>query len=572
MEKRIILAIGLSILVLLGWGKLFPPPERQAVPPVQVDTQSPAQVEDTRTERPLPEVADVPLPEPDEPVAEVVAAETSQEIRITNDLYEAVLTNRGAGLLSWKLRQFRTAEGDPLELLPSFNEQQRLPLFIDTDDRRLTDDLNAALYRVERSDMSSGVERIAFSWADGRGIEVRKVLTFHPDTYLVDIELEVRDRGRIIDARLTVGPGFGAQEARKGRSNYYYDGQAVWNVSGEVSRTKRSKLDGSGGFSGELLWAGLEDQYFTALILPASRRAVVSWEEILQTRVPVPDADEPEEMIEPIIAVAIPEGLGQLYIGPKQYKPLKELGSELEGVVWFSSKAWLAWIVRHIYLGLLWIHDTIVPNYGMAIILATFLLRLVLFPVNQFAMVSMKRSQLQMQRIQPKVKALKNKYKKNKDAQSRAKMNQEMMELYKVEGINPMGGVTGCVPLLAQFPILIGFYNMLTVAIELRGAPFFGWIHDLTVKDPYWITPVLMGVTMFVQQRLSMSKIKDPQQLQQQKIMMFMPFMFTFICLQMPAGLVLYWFMNNLLGIGQQWLVNKKTVLLEKGHLQKVKT
>ena len=116
MEKRIILAIGLSILVLLGWGKLFPPPERQALPPAQVDTQSPAQVEDTRTERPRSEVQDVTLPDPDEPVAEVVAAETSQEIRITNDLYEAVLTNRGAGLLSWKLRQFRTSEGDPLEV------------------------------------------------------------------------------------------------------------------------------------------------------------------------------------------------------------------------------------------------------------------------------------------------------------------------------------------------------------------------------------------------------------------------------------------------------------------------
>ena len=121
-----------------------------------------------------------------------------------------------------------------------------------------------------------------------------------------------------------------------------------------------------------------------------------------------------------------------------------------------------------------------------------------------------------------------------------------------------MGGLTGCLPLLAQFPILIGFYNMLTVAVELRGAPFFGWIQDLSLKDPYYITPILMGVTMFVQQKMAMSKIKDPQQLQQQRMMLFMPIMFTVICVQMPSGLVLYWFVNNLLGIGQQWLVNRQ--------------
>jgi YidC/Oxa1 family membrane protein insertase len=178
-------------------------------------------------------------------------------------------------------------------------------------------------------------------------------------------------------------------------------------------------------------------------------------------------------------------------------------------------------------------------------------------------MVKMKKSQLQMQHLQPKIKSIKAKYKKSKDAQSRAKMNQETMELYRQEGINPMGGMAGCLPLLAQFPILIGFYNMLTVAVELRGAPFFGWIVDLSQKDPYWITPLLMGVTMFVQQKLAMTKIKDPQQLQQQRFMMFMPFMFTFICLQMPSGLVLYWFVNNVLGIGQQWLVNRQTGKLE---------
>jgi len=175
-----------------------------------------------------------------------------------------------------------------------------------------------------------------------------------------------------------------------------------------------------------------------------------------------------------------------------------------------------------------------------------------------------------MQRLQPKIKAIKAKYKK-KDAQSRAKINQETMELYRKEGINPMGGLSGCLPLLAQFPILIGFYNMLTVAVELRGAPFFGWIQDLSIKDPYYITPILMGVTMFTQQKMAMSKIKDPQQLQQQRMMLFMPLMFMVICVQMPSGLVLYWFVNNLLGIGQQYLVNKQTSKLTEPEPRKPK-
>jgi YidC/Oxa1 family membrane protein insertase len=190
--------------------------------------------------------------------------------------------------------------------------------------------------------------------------------------------------------------------------------------------------------------------------------------------------------------------------------------------------------------------------------MATLVLRIALFPLNQFAMVRMRKTQAEMQRIQPRIKAIRSKYGKKKDAQSRQKMNEETMALYREEGINPMGGVTGCLPMFLQFPILIGFYNMLTVAVELRGAPFIFWITDLSQPDPWKVIPLAMGVTMFLQQRMAMSKVTDPMAQQQQKFMMFMPFMFTFFCLQMPAGMVLYWFVNNLLGIGQQKLVNRQ--------------
>ena len=563
--KRLVLAVALSVVLLLLWNKLFPPPQRpppQA--PAPAELSAPAQPTESRP-------ADAQDETPEAPAVEALMASAVEKVVIENDLYEVVLTNRGGCTESWKLRQHTTSDGLPLELLPRFEGDHQLPLSIDLDDAALADELNRALFRVERSSLGRGGEKVVFNWSDGRGLSARKEFVFRQGDYLVDLKLDVIDRGRRLDARISLGPGFSAQESDESRSNYYYASQAVWNLGGEVTRLKRGKLTKQDdGFQGRLYWVGLEDQFFAALLLPGEDRARVRWRsaELLPSD---PQAKEAKAQREPILSVSVPAAGAQLYVGPKQYKLLRRIsagpgisqGRELEKAVWFSSQGWLAWIVKHIYLGLLWIHDHIVGNYGMAIVLATMVLRTVLFPVNQYSMVAMKKSQLQMSRLQPKVKSIRNKYKKSKDAQSRAKMNQETMDLYKREGVNPMGGLTGCLPLLAQFPILIGFYNMLTVAVELRGAPFFGWIRDLSVPDPYWVTPLLMGATMFIQQRMAMSKVKDPQQLQQQRIMMFMPFMFMFICFQMPAGLVLYWFVNNVLGMGQQWLVNRQTGRLE---------
>jgi YidC/Oxa1 family membrane protein insertase len=172
----------------------------------------------------------------------------------------------------------------------------------------------------------------------------------------------------------------------------------------------------------------------------------------------------------------------------------------------------------------------------------------------------MRKVATDMQRVQPKLKALQAKHKKSNDAEARAKLNKETMELYQREGINPFGGVTGCLPLLIQMPILWAFFDVLSAAVELRGAPFAGWISDLTHPDPIFVTPILMGATMFVQQKMTPMTNVDPAQ---QKIMLFMPIMFTVMFCNLPAGLVLYYFVNNLLGIGQQWLVNRHVARLE---------
>jgi YidC/Oxa1 family membrane protein insertase len=427
--------------------------------------------------------------------------------------------------------------------------------------------LNEALFTIDREALGDDEpgERIVFRWADGQGLEARKSLTFRPRNYLVGIEAEVLDRGRPVSVGLVLGPGFAALESAKGRSTYYYEGQAVWSHAGGETRMSRGDVaDQPSSFSGRLRWVGLEDQYFAALIVPGTAPTRVAWQSAELNRT---DHDSNGTTAaaakEPLLAVTIPEGGAGLFVGPKKYTLLRDYGLGLESVVWFSSYGFLAWVSKGIFLALLWIHDNTIQNYGMAIVLSTFALRVLLFPVNQYSMVTMKKAQLQMQRLQPKVNAIRAKNKKSKDAEGRAKMNQELMEMYRQEGVNPMGGLTGCLPLLAQFPILIGFYNMLTVAVELRGAPFVGWIQDLSREDPYWITPLLMGVTMFIQQKMAMNKVKDPQQLQQQRIMLIMPLIFMIFCVNMPSGLVLYWFVNNLLGIGQQWLVNRHTERLE---------
>ena len=228
-----------------------------------------------------------------------------------------------------------------------------------------------------------------------------------------------------------------------------------------------------------------------------------------------------------------------LYIGAKDYDFLKREKPELTALINFGmfsivSKAFL-WALKAI--------NGLVHNYGLAIVLFTVILRVLLYPVNHKQMVSMKK----MQAVQPKVEAIKRKYKKApKDMEERNKMNQEIMALYKTEGVNPAGG---CLPLLVQLPILWAFYSLLSAAIELRHAPFMLWIHDLSAKDPYYVTPVLMGVAMFIQQKMTPMSGSDAQK----KIYLLMPILFTYMFLQFPSGMVLYWLMNTLLQLAQTW-------------------
>lgn len=575
MEKRYIVGAVLCFAALILWQvylapTLSPPPPRPEAVPAQ---QQPAPVEaapDT-TEIEENRGAEAPLEAP----VEAVQAQQEEEITVETDLYRVVLTNRGGRVVSWMLHDYLDSDGKPLQAVSQLGDGSRRPLGVLLSDPKLSKEVDEALYSVERENVERDRGRgagtiVRFRWADGRGLEVTKTLEFHDGEPLVGVDVDVADRGRALPAWLTWGPGFQTRhDGRKGLSSYYYANQVTWDMGGLVARSPgvfpfRYDIGDGIAEAGRLRWAGIEDQYFTALIVPRTGEGDFrAWkvDVVPAGAAPAESGAPAEPEVRPMVAVSVADEGVLLYVGPKQYNYLQALGYDLQKAVWFSSISLFALMARFLYEVLIWIHANTVPNYGVSIIIATVLLRIVLFPLNQFSMVRIKKSQAEIQRVQPKINAIRKKYSKKKDAESRSQMHQEIMELYKKEGINPMGGMMGCLPTLAQFPILIGFYDMLVAAVELRGAPFILWIKDLTRMDPYMVTPLLMGATMFIQQKMSMTKMGDPTQ---QRIMMFTPVIFTVMFIQLPSGLVLYWFVNNLLGIGQQWLVNRHLGRLEK--------
>jgi len=563
MEKRFVAAFVLSVLILLGWSliskKLFPPP-----PPPITATAAPTG-DASKAPETLPEA--VPAPHspavvPASSAAGVVSAPGEEEVRLETDLAEIVLTNKGGRVRSWRLKQFKSA-GSPVDFVSVASRREDvLPLSLVFDDRAILPGINAALFAVSRKEDPSGRTEVIFQWSDGAGSEVKKTFSFHASEPLVDLEVTAIDRGRAVTPRVAWGPGLEVEDP-KHRSNTYYNSQAVIYDGTQVTRFAKRKIDTTIAIpeTARLQWAGLEDQYFTALVMPAGAKGAVTIAPWPASALATPGKVAPEDLASaPLIAISLPDGKSQLFVGPKDFGLLSSLGHGLEKVVWFSSYQVIYACAKPVFLALRFVHDHWVANYGVAIILLTFGLRILLFPLNQFSMVKMRRVAGDMQRVQPKLKAIQAKYKKSKDPESRAKMNAETMELYKREGVNPFGGVSGCLPLLIQMPILWAFFDVLTATVELRSAPFFGWIQDLTHPDPFWITPILMGGSMFVQQKMTPTANVDPQQ---QRMMLFMPVIFTVMFGSLPSGLVLYYFVNNLLGIGQQWLVNRHIARLE---------
>ncbi|UCF80284.1 MAG: membrane protein insertase YidC [Acidobacteriota bacterium] len=591
-EQRLLLALGLSMLIFVVWIKLFTPPE--PVPPEPESVQEPS----PDGALPSPEGGQEDAPPPEEPspdqaeeagerwkeFSEVYRAgvpEREQGVVLSTDKFHASFTTRGARLESFVLKEYLDAGGRPLELVyDGMNTKPmgyRLPLAVDIDGRPgRTEEANRALYLSEVEEQDKEI-RATFLYASEDDFYVRKFFRFHKDAYPFEVEVEAAEGGVRLPVYVRLGPGFGTDEEAES-SRFYNIREFVFGFSqGGAWRVERASRDDvleaaksseAGMLSSFLLvfkslpyapvaegsvrlveaprWAAMGDNYFSAVALSEQGFPEARLHTAVKEK-KIPGEEEPLVEVE-AAGLGVPaDALTQLAFIPKDFRVLRPMEQKLSDLVDLGFLWWLS-------LPLLWLLNFFhgyVGNYGIAIILVTVVVKILFHPLTHKGMVSMRR----MQKLQPKMSALREKYRKKKDAESRQKMNEEMMALYKKEGVNPLGG---CLPLLLQMPVLFAFYSLLMVSIEIRQAPFYLWIKDLSQPDPYYVTPIVMGITMFLQQRMSQPPAAAGSELQM-RLMKWMPVFFTWLFLSFPSGLVLYWLTNNVLSIVQQRWINKAT-------------
>jgi len=448
-----------------------------------------------------------------------VATKDGAEVALEGEGWHARVSPKGGVLASLVLSGYRDDVRAPLELVRPGGAP---PLSVG-----VPGPWNDELYQVER-----GSGWVGLRWSDGKGSWVEKRVSAGKGKYA--LEVEVRAGGEPARAGVVVGTGL-EKTLKADQQGRFGGAAAVIRVGGKLERVNAGKLDGPRSARGAIDFAGVEDQYFLLVLLPAGGVDEVQVRAIGSGAAAVPQ-----------VAVTGSAGVvrGTLYAGPKEHGTLAGYGRGLEetisfGIFGFLSVGFLA--------ALRWIYSW-VGNWGVAIIVLTAGIRILLFPLNHKSAVAMKR----MQVLQPKMKAIQDRYQERakKDPNVRARMNQEVMALYKQEGVNPMGG---CLPMLVQMPILWALYSLFAYAIELRQAPFMFWIKDLAAKDPTYITPILMTASMVLQQRMA-PQVGDPAQ---RRMFMLMPFIFGFMFMSFPSGLVLYWLVNNIFTIGQQILTER---------------
>ncbi len=526
MEKRLLLAFVVSAVIFAVWSLLFPP-----APPVE-PLHSPSEPSVAATPSPLQEVGPSPVPTPSverEVPAAAIAGTGQETVRLANDVVGVEVSSKGGAITSFQLLDFDADDGKVLDLV------QRVPLAAASDPLQLVVDgePDQRPYAMEQQGNT-----VTLRWADGRGDAVEKTIELPAQGY--GLKVRVVSSGSLASAAVSVGTGLRNLSLAERNSRLARWGDIALLADGKYEEVRRTKVKESRTIEpSSVAYVGFQDAYFLDLLRPATpiRKIEIvplEYQESQQT-----DAKaKPLAVLELLAYPRDGELDGELLGAPKEYNLLHSIGGGVERTLDFGIFSPISVLFLK---ALRWIYGW-VGNYGIAIILLTFAIRIVLFPLMHTSTVSMRK----MQKLQPKIKEIQGRYKKKKgDPQARAKMNQETMALYKQEGVNPMGG---CLPMLVQLPILWALYKLFLHAIALRHAPFILWIHDLSVKDPYYITPILMTASMWLQQRLA-PQAGDPQQ---QKIMRVLPLVFGIMFLQFPAGLVLYWLTNNVLTIIQQ--------------------
>ncbi|MBM3780275.1 MAG: membrane protein insertase YidC [Acidobacteria bacterium] len=537
MERRVLLAISLSFLVLFLY-------QTYVIPPPPPESSQPTAVPEAPAAEP-PAAAEAAVSAPG--VTVTTGESHEREIIVETSTVRAVFTNRGARLSHWVLKDYKNDEGRQLDLVPDADKlgPALQPFSLRLPDQAMTARANGGLYRASATsvDATSAPASVTFDYGDASGLAVSKTFAFDPTSYIVTTTVTVQQAGSAVTPTIEWGPGLGDDIARAKPTSFFSPSystpaQAIYHQDGTVERLSQAT---PGRLTGAYRYVGVDDHYFAALALnDFSAPSPLTFD---HTPFVVGAAADGTPAGRYVAFSVRPSSSGtpqRFFVGPKEFDTLQAVDTELVRVINFGFFAPLS---VPLLRALKWV-QTYVGNWGWSIIVLTILINIAMSPLRQKSVSSMRK----MQEIQPQMKVIQDRYSKySMTDPARQKMNEEVMALYKAKGVNP---ASGCVPMLLTFPFLFAFYGMLSQAIELRGAEFFGWIVDLSRPDPLLITPLLMGATMFWQQRITPTSA-DPVQ---QKVMMIMPVMFTFMFLSYPSGLVIYWTLSNVWAIGQQYL------------------
>jgi len=538
-NKNLILAMSLMLAVWLGFSILFPPVKQEQK--TQPDPAPASQAVVETTERAItPEPARVePLNQPGSMSPAVTDNSVpGREITVETEKYQAVFTTQGARLISFKLKDYKaTAAKDapPVQMFEAGPLRYATLRTTGTEGFVLNED---ALFETMAGDLvelsGDGQQVLRFKHIAANGMQYVKSFQLQGDLYTIETSVELVNTSAM---PLRGNIGFTLVQHwddTKKTDSYSFTGPATL-VKEEIEEVDVDDLkEGSVVFGTDVAWTSFQTKYFLSVAVPG-----VGAKERVEVR---RKGDAIENLIEtPVISLQAGERkqLDYLvYIGPKDAEQLKAAGHNLDKVVQFGFFNILAqplFVVLTFFYGYF-------KNYGVAIILLTVLIKIIFWPLTHKSYSSMKA----MQKLQPEMQKLREKHAGDKE-----RLNKEMMALYKTHSVNPLGG---CLPMLVQIPVFFALYKVLLDSIALRHADFAFWLTDLSAKDPYYITPLLMGASMFVQQKMTPTTA-DPMQA---KIFMMMPVIFTFMFLNFPSGLVIYWLVNNLLTISQQYFIHRK--------------
>ena len=547
-QARLVIAIALSFLVFFLWNIFFT--DKQIVQKPGQDLQEKKLTKEEQSEKAFDkQIADTTILDKDDSSQHLIKPRT---VTVNSPLYTIQISEIGAVFNSFALKKYREKiEKDaPLKELLSGNSKTGTVLTKFA--ANSLPGLNNAFFKADTEldfiDVFNTPKDISFSWVSPNGVIIEKKYFFTPETYMIGLNITIKNgSNQTIEDNLILSLTNNPPEQT---TMYGFEGPSTL-LNNKLEKVKIKKIKDKNVYAGKLRWIAIQDRYFMSSIIPknyqeASMRLFIDQDNILEAQYM-----QPESVINPGSQHVFEF---DLFFGPKSMKILGKSDYDLDKAINFGMFDFIAkpcvWVMNFIY--------GFIPNYGVAIIILTIMTKILLWPLGTKSYKSMG----EMKKIQPLMAEIREKYKNDKK-----RMNQEVMGLYKTYKINPMGG---CLPMIAQIPVFFALYRMLYEAIELRHAPFFGWINDLSAPDrlfhfnfsipfmqpPYGIPvlTIIMGASMLLQQKMS----PPPGDPAQAKMMMLMPIVFTFIFINFSSGLVLYWLINNLLSISQQYYISKK--------------